>query len=188
MSVENTSEDRLIYVTGFGPFAGHEQINASWEAVRLLPTKHTVRNQSFQLKLVEIPVIYDDVNQHVERIWKHNPKVKSFYSKNNFAKNLELNYTFPQLVIHCGVSGSADKIHIEKCAVNSMYSRPDWSGKCLKNTTISLKNNGSNCTELTTCIDVEKIVNELNSGLPNKMYVCSSDVGRYGCRLAVLVV
>lgn len=73
MSVER--KDYLIYVTGFGPFTGHEQVNASWEAVKLLPTKHQVRNQQLKIKLVEIPVIYDDVNKHVERIWKENPKV-----------------------------------------------------------------------------------------------------------------
>lgn len=76
MSVQNnTEEELLICVTGFGPFAGHEKINASWEAVRLLPTKHTIRNQSFNLKLVEIPVIYDEVNKHVEKIWNDEPKV-----------------------------------------------------------------------------------------------------------------
>lgn len=75
MSLENSTEEFLICVSGFGPFAGHEIINASWEAVRLLPTKHTVRNQSFHLKLVEIPVIYDEVEKYVEKIWKDKPKV-----------------------------------------------------------------------------------------------------------------
>lgn len=75
MSEKKTTEELLIYVTGFGPFVGHEIINASWEAVRLLPTKHTVRNQSIHLKLIEIPVIYDEVNKYVERIWKDKPKV-----------------------------------------------------------------------------------------------------------------
>lgn len=74
MSEKETSE-LLIYVTGFGPFVGHEKINASWEAVRLLPTSRKVRNQSFQIKLIEIPVIYEEVNKYVENIWKENPKV-----------------------------------------------------------------------------------------------------------------
>lgn len=74
MSKEERSE-LLIYVTGFGPFVGHEEKNASWEAVRLLPTKHKVKNQSFQIKLIEIPVIYEEVNKYVESIWKDDPKV-----------------------------------------------------------------------------------------------------------------
>lgn len=75
MSSDKTTEEQLIYVTGFGPFVGHEIINASWEAVRLLPTELTVRTQSFRLKLVEIPVIYNEVNTYVERIWNDKPKV-----------------------------------------------------------------------------------------------------------------
>jgi len=159
MSEKQISEESLIYVTGFGPFVGHEIINASWEAVRLLPTERTIRNKSFRLKLVEIPVIYDEVNQHVERIWKDNPK----------------------LVIHCGVCSSATKIRVEKHAYNSNYCKADWSGKCLENQKICLKNNGDATDALTTCIDVEKIVNELNSILPDEMFVCSTKVGNYLC-------
>lgn len=84
----------------------------------------------------------------------------------------------PQLVIHCGVDGSANKIRIEKHAYNSNFSRPDWSGKCLDNQKICLKNNGTNCDVLTTCINVEKIVDELNLALPDETFVCSTKVGR----------
>jgi len=158
MSEEKIS-DPLIYVTGFGPFVGHEIINASWEAVRLLPTKHTVGKQSYKIKLVEIPVIYDEVNKHVESIWKDNPK----------------------LVIHCGVDGSAKNIRIEKHAYNSNYCKPDWSGRCLKGQKVCLKNNGEDCDALTTSIDVERIVNELNVGTSDEIYVCSTKVGNYLC-------
>lgn len=84
----------------------------------------------------------------------------------------------PQLVIHCGVDGSADKIRIEKYAYNSNYCKPDWSGKCLDEPKVCLKNNGTDCDALTTCIDVEKMVNELNAKIPNEMFVCSSKVGK----------
>lgn len=69
------SADPLIYVTGFGPFAGHVQANASWEAVRLLPTEHLIENQQCRIKLLEIPVIYTDVDKAIEHIWQENPKV-----------------------------------------------------------------------------------------------------------------
>lgn len=68
----------LIYVTGYGPFVGHETKNASWEAVQLLPDYHQINNGEHQLHIVrqEIPVVYEDVDRAVEQIWKHQPKVK----------------------------------------------------------------------------------------------------------------
>lgn len=69
------SVEPVVYVTGFGPFKGHEVKNASWEAVKLLPEKLTIRNQSIRIKLLEVPVGYDEVNQYVEKIWADAPKV-----------------------------------------------------------------------------------------------------------------
>lgn len=85
---------------------------------------------------------------------------------------------FSQLVIHCGVDGSSNKIRIEKHAYNSNYCKPDWSGKCLENQKICLKNNGTTCDTLTTCINVEKIVTESNLVLPDEMVVSSTLVGK----------
>lgn len=68
----------LICVTGFEPFAGDKQ-NASWEAVRLLPTVYTLFNgQQCRLNLRRIPVNYIDVDHAVDEIWKQDPKVNPF--------------------------------------------------------------------------------------------------------------
>lgn len=64
----------LIYVTGFGLF-NKLSSNASWEAVRLLPTQHNVDDIECSIKLLEIPVVYEDVDRAVAEIWKENPKV-----------------------------------------------------------------------------------------------------------------
>lgn len=67
-------ENILIYVTGFGLFQKLTS-NASWEAVRLLPTEHIVDGIKCSIKLLEIPVVYEDVDRAVAVIWKENPKV-----------------------------------------------------------------------------------------------------------------
>lgn len=76
------------------------------------------------------------------------------------------------------MDGAARKIRIEKHAYNSNYCKPDWSGKCLENQQVCLKNNGTTCDALTTCINVDRIVDELNSVLPDEMVVSSTVVGK----------
>lgn len=68
--------ENVVYVTGFGPFKGHEEKNASWEAVKLLPDSITVREKVFTLRKEEVPVTYEQVNSKVPEIWKPNPKVR----------------------------------------------------------------------------------------------------------------
>lgn len=78
--LSSESELNLVYVTGFGLFGEHKEVNASWEAVRLLPKEHTLPDgKKCQLKLLEVPVTYCDVDAAVKKIWEENPKVK----KNN---------------------------------------------------------------------------------------------------------
>lgn len=73
-STTEANKNILIYVTGFGLF-NKLTSNASWEAVRLLPTEHSVGDIKCSIKLLEIPVVYADVDRAVSEIWKENPKV-----------------------------------------------------------------------------------------------------------------
>lgn len=62
---------KVILVTGFGPFRDH-QVNASWEAVRLLPDEI----DEFTLVKIEIPVVYDSVETKIPVLWKdYKPEV-----------------------------------------------------------------------------------------------------------------
>lgn len=66
-----------IVVTGFGPFGGHE-INASWEAVKLL---QNYKIGDTVIIVEEIPVVYKSVEEKVPQLWeKYNPKVTEIYS------------------------------------------------------------------------------------------------------------
>lgn len=61
----------VVLVTGFGPFREHN-VNASWEAVKLLPDKI----DEFHIKKQEIPVTYYDVEKNIPNLWKElNPSV-----------------------------------------------------------------------------------------------------------------
>lgn len=54
-----------ILVTGFGPFRDHK-INASWEAVKLLPDNIN----GYNIVKKEISVTYYDVETNVPTLWK----------------------------------------------------------------------------------------------------------------------
>lgn len=72
--------ENLIVVTGYGQFAGHE-VNASGEAVKLLPKEIVVGTKKFKIHTVEVSVEYEDVDRVVEEVWSMKP----------------------HLVIHCGM-------------------------------------------------------------------------------------
>lgn len=66
---------KVIVVTGFGPFQGHEQVNASWEAVRQLPDVLELGGVEYSIRKMEIPVSYDDVELALKDVWALDPLV-----------------------------------------------------------------------------------------------------------------
>lgn len=64
--------ENLIIVTGYGQFVGHE-VNASGEAVKLLPKEIVVELKKYEIKTIEVSVDYSDVDQKVAEIWKLRP-------------------------------------------------------------------------------------------------------------------
>lgn len=170
-------EEKLIFVTGFDVFQGyfwiiliiklsitkyfffrHEEINASWEAVKILPDEITLPNKTkFSIIKRKVQVKYNDVDEIVKDIW----------AKENS----------PHLVIHVGVHGKAKKILLEKCAINE-FCHPDYSSNILNNPKIKL--NSRECDMLKTKFDVDKIVNFLNMK-HEAIFNSSCDVGTYLC-------
>lgn len=179
-------DENLVIVTGFGPFVGHELVNASWEAVRLLPDSLEHDGKTHNIEKVLIPVQYDAVDEKVDEIWKRNPKVRiNTFGINTGSHSYALIpfYLLLQLVIHCGVNGNANCIHLEQLAYNNQFCRPDFSGKILNSPSVCLDNAGSCCDTISTEIDVQSIVGKLfpDTETCNPLCICSRDVGNYLC-------
>ncbi|XP_016993996.2 pyroglutamyl-peptidase 1 [Drosophila takahashii] len=134
-----SSDRKLIVVSGFGPFLGHEAVNASWEAVKLLPEVLTHNDIEYDLEKRLVSVEYGAVDEAVTEIWDRQP----------------------DLVIHVGVSGVAKCVYIEKLAYNHKFRRADNCDKRLPNGSCELQNNG-HANVLKTELDVDKIVAIVN--------------------------
>jgi pyrrolidone-carboxylate peptidase len=67
-----SSDSNLIIVTGYGIFKGHD-VNASGEAVKLLPEKIDVQGKTYEIRKIFIEVEYEDVDRRVDEIWKMKP-------------------------------------------------------------------------------------------------------------------
>lgn len=70
----NSSQVSVIF-TGFGPFKGHEEKNASWEAVKLLPDEILVDGIKHQTRKIEIAVTYEKVDMIIPELWNLCPQV-----------------------------------------------------------------------------------------------------------------
>ncbi|KAH8370400.1 hypothetical protein KR093_003323 [Drosophila rubida] len=134
------SDRKLIVVTGFGPFVGHEEVNASWEAVQLLPDVLIYEGNEYQLEKRKVAVEYAAVDEAVEDIWQQQP----------------------ELVVHVGVSGIAKCVCVEKLAYNHQFRRPDNAGQYLDKATCCLPHN-AHANVLRTGLNVDKIVHAVNA-------------------------
>ncbi|EDW70559.1 pyroglutamyl-peptidase 1 [Drosophila virilis] len=135
----SSTERKLIVVTGFGPFVGHEAVNASWEAVQLLPELLSYEGTDYQLEKKMVPVEYAAVDEAVTEIWQRQP----------------------ELVVHVGVSGVAKCVYVEKLAYNHQFRRPDNAGQYLSKSTCCLPYNGK-ANVLRCGLNVDKIVEAVN--------------------------
>ncbi|XP_050082875.1 pyroglutamyl-peptidase 1 [Anopheles aquasalis] len=153
----------IIIVTGFGPFVGHEERNASWEAVRLLPDRLLFKNDSYEIRKLEVPVTYEAVDRIVPLIWAAEPS----------------------LVVHVGVHGGISTINLEHGSYTTGYCKPDFANRCLPCDKITLHgkeatSSSEPCPALTTNLDIERIAQELNLETNTKC-CCSTEVGNYLC-------
>ncbi|KAK9872462.1 hypothetical protein WA026_017931 [Henosepilachna vigintioctopunctata] len=145
--------DKNILVTGFGPFGNHP-INASWEAVKLLPDEFL----GHKVVKCQIPVSYTDVENKIPQMWS----------------SLK-----PELVVHVGVSGEARKITIEKNANRNGYVISDCYGKEHPTGQVCEAEVGEDC--ISTGIDVKEICDFLNNTSEPMKYEQSENAGRYLC-------
>ncbi|XP_061402386.1 pyroglutamyl-peptidase 1-like [Musca vetustissima] len=176
-NVPGEQKEKLIVVTGFGPFVGHEDVNASWEAVSLLPDEIVHGSTAYRLVKIKVHVEYEAVDKAVEEIWALRPT----------------------LVIHCGVNGHSSCVHVEKLAYNNNFCKRDYAGKYLPDARACLQNCPAKKTALFCKLNVQKIVqvvtdncgctpsndttdNIMTENLDNlKLAKVSKDVGNYLC-------
>lgn len=76
MATRKTTQN-LIFCTGFDVFGGHENLNASWEAVKLLPSSIKHESVEYSIEKLKVPVTYKDVDEVIQKIWERNPKVSN---------------------------------------------------------------------------------------------------------------
>lgn len=100
---QDPGPDDVIFVTGFGPF-GHHEVNASWQAVRMLHMMGVGEQLGAQLVIEEVPVKYEYVMREIPRRWKQ---------------------LRPRLVVHVGVSADTMTLQLERLAHNGPYCRVD---------------------------------------------------------------
>ncbi|XP_075216897.1 pyroglutamyl-peptidase 1 isoform X2 [Lycorma delicatula] len=145
---------RNVVVTGFGPFYGHP-VNASWEAVKLLPGMNIENEADINLVIEEIPVVYNAIEKRIPELWKQ-------YN--------------PLLVIHVGVSNLARNLTLERCARQSGYKKCDIKGQKPLFTTCF----GSEKI-IYSSLDILDLSGKINTLRDCVQTSVSTDAGRYLC-------
>ncbi|MBO4356508.1 MAG: biotin--[acetyl-CoA-carboxylase] ligase [Clostridia bacterium] len=142
-----------ILVTGFSPFGG-EKINPSFEAVRLLPDMIG----SAEIIKAEIPTSFKKSEEEIRRLF---------------------DLYYPEIILAVGQAGGRNGISVEKVAVNKQIARiPDNDGCQPDGIPVDGE---TDCFELYTDFDAERIVSDLNEhgitasvSLSAGTYVCNS--------------
>ncbi|GFR08282.1 pyroglutamyl-peptidase 1 [Trichonephila clavata] len=141
-----------VLVTGFGPFRNHSE-NSSWLTVKELLNLNIT---DYNLIAKELPVEYEFVSKGVPELWE---KFK------------------PKLVVHCGMSELAKCVTLEKVAHNEEYIGCDVKGQ------VPMQNccceNGPK--QLSTAIDVDAVLEDLDATGVCVKAVSSENAGRYLC-------
>ncbi|KAJ8679066.1 hypothetical protein QAD02_014853 [Eretmocerus hayati] len=149
-------EGLTILVTGFGPFKDNK-INASWEAVKLLPDLFKSNPETSQINLIieEIPVAYKIVSSKIQELWEQHK---------------------PSIIMHVGLSTKANCLVIE-CEANSKgYDQPDILNEHPDENEVDQEILQSTCDVQKIC----QIVNE-ESNVSDCKACTSCDAGRYLC-------
>ncbi|XP_015512750.1 pyroglutamyl-peptidase 1 [Neodiprion lecontei] len=159
----NNKGNRVVLVTGFGPFAGHPK-NASWEAVKELKNSDLEDVCNVTMVTMEVPVAYESVSHLIPKLWLEHK---------------------PMLVVHIGVSGMANCLELECRAHGSGYNKLDVFQSLPTAENELLEDPGE---VIETGINVKRICDELNcrddsisSNDEGCRAVLSKDAGLYLC-------
>ncbi|XP_034246064.1 pyroglutamyl-peptidase 1 [Thrips palmi] len=151
-----SANKNTVVVTGFGPF-GQYKVNASWEAVKLIPS--LLDETDINLIIEEIPVEYEETWTKISQLQKEHT---------------------PILMIHVGVSHKAKTLTLETCASKNGYSKPDVKGNMLPEQECCIGSEQRVFTKLA----VERLAEDLNNLRLGVNFCTSNDAGLYLCEFS----
>lgn len=152
---ESKSDRDVVVITGFGPFGAHT-VNASMEAVKLLPTLGLEKELNITLVIKEIPVEYDYVKNNILKIWQ-------LYK--------------PKLMVHVGVNGRASQANLERQAFNDGYEFRDVLG-CIPDGNVCVPG----CENvLKSGLDMDRVCENVKASGCGVGTSVSDDPGRFLC-------